>query len=269
MTERAELRNHKQSPPHIHQPVEKLQTLRSEAVIFFFYQVLEPAYTLTPNSSVGRAEAESSRGVTLHQCSHSGVGTKASPLGFHPSVHSRSATVQTFSGFQSPTHRCAEPRWRRPRAPDLQWARGAPPLPRCCQQPADPTVPGRTGAATLTTRADDRSHNPIRGQPALPSPPPDGGRGGTHPAAAPPPPAAAAQPEAPGTIFCRRPGLGGGYQPPQRRRQLTQPSAPGRRAPGAARSFGGCGVGRSRCSDLLAPRGDPSPPAEALGPEAA
>lgn len=109
---------------------------------------------------MGRAEAESSRGVvTLHQCSHSGVGTKASPLGFHPSVHSRSAAVQTFSGFQSPTHRCAEPRWQRPRAPDLQRARGAPPLPRCCQQPADPTVPGRTGAATLTTRADDRSHN--------------------------------------------------------------------------------------------------------------
>lgn len=69
-----------------------------------------------------------------------------------------------------------------------------------------------------------------------------------EPAAPPPPAAAAAQPAAPGTIFCRRPGLGGGYQPPLRRRQPTQPPTPGRPAPGAAPSFGGCGVGRSRCS---------------------
>lgn len=86
--------------------------------------------------------------------------------------------------------------------------------------------------------------------------------------AAPPPPAAATQPAALRTIFCRRPGLGGGYQPPLRRRQPTQPSAPGGRAPGAARRSGGTGVGCSRCSGPSAPRGHWRPRAEALAPEA-
>lgn len=144
----------------------------------------------------------------------------------------------------------------------------AQPLPRSCQRPAGladlvglargPCEPVLTDARATPSAAD---------RPA-PSPPPDGSRGGTYPVA-PPPPAAAIQPAALPTIFCRRPGLGGGYQPPLRRRQPTQPSAPGRRAPGAARRSGGTGVGRSRCSGPSAPRGYPSPGAEALGPEAA
>lgn len=48
MTERAKLRNHKQSPPHIHQPVEKLQTLRSEAVIFSFFTKFWNPHTPSP-----------------------------------------------------------------------------------------------------------------------------------------------------------------------------------------------------------------------------
>ena len=75
--------------------------------------------------------------------------------------------------------------------------------------------------------------------------------------AAPPPPAAATQPAALRTIFCRRPGLGGGYQPPLRRRQPTQPSAPSRRVPGEARKDG------SRAQPLLRPLGS------ARGPESA
>ncbi|XP_028714306.1 translation initiation factor IF-2-like [Peromyscus leucopus] len=178
----------------------------------------------------------------------------------------RSDAVQILSGFQSPTHGCAERRRRRPRfRPPV--GTGAPPLPRPCQRPA-PHCPRRTGAATPRARADDRSHNPVRCQPARAQPAARWGQG-RHSPTAPPPPAAAAQPAAPGTIFCRRPGLGGGYQPPQRRRRPTRPSAPGHRAPGAARRVGGSGVGRSRCSGPWAPRGDPRPRAETLAPEAA
>lgn len=218
---------------------------------------------------MGWVEAESFRGVTLHRCSHSGVGTKASPLG-------SSLLCTAFGrgpnplGFPEPDTRlrraqAAEAALQasgghgRSAAPTTLSAAGASLSPHCAGGLARrPRAPGPTTAPTTPSGAN---------RPA-PSPPPDGGRGGTHPTA-PPPPAAAAQPAAPGTIFCRRPGLGGGYQPPQRRRRPTRPSAPGHRAPGAARRVGGSGVGRSRCSGPWAPRGDPRPRAEALAPEAA
>ncbi|XP_060058150.1 collagen alpha-1(III) chain-like [Erinaceus europaeus] len=58
----------------------------------------------------------------------------------------------------------------------------------------------------------------------------------THLAAPPPPPAAAAEPAASGTIFRRRLVLGGGYQPPIRGRQPTQP--PASQLPAAAPNSG-------------------------------
>lgn len=144
---------------------------------------------------------------------HSGPGPN--PLRFpEPNTPVRRA-LETEAAIQ------ASGEHRRPAAPAIQSAASG------------PHGPGRAGAATLRAGVDRRSSEPVRCRPARPSLPSDGNRGGTYPAA-PPPPAAATQPAVPRTIFCRRPGLGGGHQPPLRRRQPTQPSAPGRRAPGEA-----------------------------------
>ncbi|XP_037595634.1 translation initiation factor IF-2-like [Cebus imitator] len=62
----------------------------------------------------------------------------------------------------------------------------------------------------------------------------DAGGCDTYPAAPPPSPAAAAEPATPGTIFRRRLVVGGGYRPPIRHCQPTQPPAsraPARRGP--------------------------------------
>lgn len=69
---------------------------------------------------------------------HSGVGTKASPLG--SSRLGTPALAQTLSDFPSPTLQCIEPWRRRPRfRPRVSTA--ALPLPRSCQRPAGLTVP--------------------------------------------------------------------------------------------------------------------------------